>query len=231
MLSPRSVATLIALAALTFAAVPAALACSCAPPPEPEKALAAAALVVEGTVLEGPTPHEGKHRYTFEVKRTWKGTSGGRLIIETPTNGAACGRTYAVGNSYFLYVGTYDGQVGFDSLCSRTRPMDGASEDIAALGDGTPVRPASGDDAPDPDPDPEATPQETPADDGEATEAEATEAETAEPETDEATPEPETDEPSDPVEKKPDCSVASAEPPALLLLLLPLAALARRRQA
>ena len=124
-----------------------ALACSCAPPGTPEKSLAASDAVVEARAVAGPTPTAGTEgatnapvmlqgpvEYQFEVIRSWKGSFGKTLIVETAGNSAACGRSYALGTSYVLYLHNAKGDRASDGACSRTRSVKNAAEDLAFLG-------------------------------------------------------------------------------------------------
>jgi hypothetical protein len=72
------------------------------------------------------------------VLRVWKGTLGRSVVLRTANDGASCGYPFAVHESYLVF--TRDRSV---SLCSRTKPIADATEDLAALGDGHPPEPAA----------------------------------------------------------------------------------------
>lgn len=125
----------------------AAEACSCLPPPPPHEALEQSAAVFEGRaaaiaeVADGPL---ADRRYELEVLRFWKGELGDTVTITTASSSAACGRSYEIGEIYLVYA-VQDPESGElrDYLCSRTRPLRGADEDLAVLGPGTtPTTPA-----------------------------------------------------------------------------------------
>jgi hypothetical protein len=115
-----------------------AQACSCVGAPSPQEAADAATAVFEGKVL-GMTEDkpEGSyfpyHVYEFEVARHWKGQELERQKVRTMSNSAACGRSFTVGETYLVYARESEGQLS-DNLCSRTRPIAEADEDIAFLG-------------------------------------------------------------------------------------------------
>jgi len=127
-----------------------ALACSCAPPPAPSLALEASDLVFEGTVVGiPPEPAEnepqgfGAVEYRFNVARSWKGDPGMEVRLKTGSSGAMCGRQYNKGATYIVYASIRDNEV-HDSLCSRTRTLEHATDDLSTLGEGTVPRSRGG---------------------------------------------------------------------------------------
>lgn len=112
-----------------------ALACSCAPPPPPQEALKQSAAVFTGTVL-AVTDSGTNRQVRLRVERVWKGTKCGEVTIVTALDEAACGSSFQVGTSYLVYATRQQGKLS-TSLCSRTQPASGASEDLAALGEPT----------------------------------------------------------------------------------------------
>jgi hypothetical protein len=126
-------------------AVP-ALACKCMPQ-SPADSLAQAVAVFEGKVLElrepGPeqTGPTAQRTVKLGVVRAWKGIESETVDVLTPSDGAACGYTFAQGGSYLVYASADSGGLHVIS-CSRTRPIPEAGEDLALLGMGaTPVDP------------------------------------------------------------------------------------------
>ena len=79
-------------------------------------------------MLQGPV------EYQFEVIRSWKGSLGQTLTVETASDSAACGRSYTLGASYVLYLHNVNGDRAHDGACSRTRSTKDAAEDLAFLG-------------------------------------------------------------------------------------------------
>lgn len=221
-MSPRLLAALVATLTLVPAA---ALACSCAPPPPPRDALAGADAVFEARILSGPeggaaaadgTPYFGPVTYQVEVLRSWKGSPEPRSAIVTSSQGSMCGRSYEVGANYLVYAyRDKQGNLG-DSICTRTRSSKTATEDFAALGDGTKLPAAPGSRV---DPAPaDAAPE------GAAPEPAAAPSPVEEP----AAQEPAAEEPDD-ADTDPSCSMAAGHSGLGLALALPFLARRRRR--
>ena len=80
------------------------------------------------TIRTGSDPLE----ITFEVERVWKGDVPSKVTVETRVSEASCGYDFDRRERYLVYA--HDGQV---SLCSGTRPIAGADEDLRLLGEGT----------------------------------------------------------------------------------------------
>ena len=119
-------------------------ACSCAET-DTEEALASAVSIFEGRVmgLEGGEVG-GDVRVTFRVVQAWKGDVGEEVTVATSASGASCGYGFELQRGYLVYTYAADGGEHV-SLCSRTRPIEEADEDLAALGAGvTPVTVGSG---------------------------------------------------------------------------------------
>ena len=85
-------------------------------------------------------------RVTIEVSEVWKGDVTANTEVYTASECCVCGFPFELGKEYLIYA--YRGSSGqlAVSLCSRTRALSDAAEDIAALGPGAaPV--AAGDSA------------------------------------------------------------------------------------
>lgn len=124
-----------------FVVAPApAHACSCVenlPPPETleRSAVVFAGRVVslklherQGEVWSGSDPVTVE----FEVSSVWKGTEYQTMYLTTARSGATCGFTFVEGEEYLVY----SSNTATVSLCSRTRSISEADEDLAALGEG-----------------------------------------------------------------------------------------------
>lgn len=124
-----------------------AKACSCIPPRPPAQALAQASTVFSGRVLEmTPVTLEGSRRVTrvrFTVLNTWKGDCRKEVEIFTTDHTAMCGYPFRHHESYLVY--TYADQSGrlWASLCSRTKELGQAGEDLKVLGEGSCHEPGS----------------------------------------------------------------------------------------
>jgi len=114
-------------------------ACTCAPPPPPKKALKKSAAVFSGTVTS--IKQVGSHNLvTLQIKRTWKGTKGKTVTVKTHTSSAACGYQFRKGTAYLVYCfqppknkKTKQLQT---NICTRTKPLARAKEDLKELGPG-----------------------------------------------------------------------------------------------
>lgn len=111
----------------------AALACSCAPLGPPEKARDAADAVFSGKVL-AVRPGTSGLEVDIRVEGTWKGVPCETVVVRTASDSAMCGYSFEEGKSYLIYAHRQQDALS-TNLCTRTRPIDEAGEDLAALGD------------------------------------------------------------------------------------------------
>ncbi len=143
-LSP--LAALVALSVAAAIAPSRALACMCVQS-NVQAAYDGSAAVFEGFVKEVGEPQSDapdagpRRKVRLEVVSAWKGAEGEQVTVFTAADSAMCGYTFQVERSYLVYA--ISGPGGLEvSLCSRTRPMAEADEDLAHLGMGaTPVDP------------------------------------------------------------------------------------------
>jgi hypothetical protein len=127
--------------ALVLAVGPrAARACSCLPPAPPADAAGRATAVFEGRTF-GARREQNELRFAFEVTRVWKGEVPPSIEIVTALQSAACGRSYEFGVPYVVYASTRDDGTLVDNLCSRSRMVVDAVEDLDTLGAGRPPLP------------------------------------------------------------------------------------------
>ncbi|ARU61833.1 hypothetical protein CBW65_12935 [Tumebacillus avium] len=112
-------------------------ACSCVEPKAPKEALADATAVFAGQVqkIEKQTKY---YKVTLAVNTAWKGVDSAETSVLTAIGGeASCGVEFKQGQEYLIYTNqTQDGQ-NYASLCSRTKELTRADEDLKALGTGT----------------------------------------------------------------------------------------------
>lgn len=139
-----ALASIVVALALVAAVADRARACSCMQQDQPT-AFEEAASVFEGRVvsISAPVGEVGGAEpitVTLDVVRTWKGANVERIEVRTAGNSAACGYHFQQGQSYLVYTYAVDGAEHV-SLCSRTRRIEQAAEDLAAMGEG--VTPAS----------------------------------------------------------------------------------------
>lgn len=147
-------------------AAPPALACSCIPPGSPVASMEQADAVFAAKVVSvapeetaaslPSTVHVNRmqrRKVVFELDRVWKGCEAAAEAEEAPhhielTTGAGggdCGFDFMVGESYMVYAfATADGSL-VTSICSRTRHLRDAAEDVASLGEPLRTAPSSDD--------------------------------------------------------------------------------------
>ena len=121
---------------LVFTA-PKAHACSCMQQSVAEGVQGADAVFeaqVRSVALDGPSPM-ALRRAMLEVRRVWKGEVQPSIEIGTASNSAACGFSFSEGDSYLVYARQTDRGLR-TGLCSRTKLITNASEDLAELGEG-----------------------------------------------------------------------------------------------
>jgi hypothetical protein len=75
-------------------------------------------------------------RVTFQVYTVWKGPVHDTLVVTTARGGASCGYPFSRDSEYLVYA---RGTESFleTGICSRTRLLSAAGEDLVALGRGT----------------------------------------------------------------------------------------------
>jgi hypothetical protein len=129
------------LAAIAVPAMPdAALACSCAQPTV-EQAFARSSAVIAGTVTEVEEPFwvwiglssSGSYDVTFQVTKRWKGAEADTLTVRTRLTGEACGYPFEIGGAYLVFVAPGPAEDLQTGICSGTRDLVGAEEDVRML--------------------------------------------------------------------------------------------------
>lgn len=118
-------------------------ACACVVPAEPLEALESSSAVFTGKVVGIKEPKgtiissADPVKVTFEVDSSWKGVEGNKVTLTTALSSASCGFEFVEGESYIVYAYANDeddsGKLEA-SLCSRTKLLASASEDLKVLG-------------------------------------------------------------------------------------------------
>jgi len=120
-------------AGFVFLAAQQVFACECLPPKRPNAELKRAAAVFVGEV-GGIRAEEYSLTVEIKVERVWKGAINKTIIVQTSKWESSCGYSMATGKKYLIYV---YGKAPFTvSRCSRTKPLESASEDLKELGEG-----------------------------------------------------------------------------------------------
>ncbi|MDR6549731.1 hypothetical protein [Paenibacillus qinlingensis] len=121
-----------------------AYACSCAQPQTVEEQLSHSEAVFAGRVLEVKVQSNAKSGSTkaavFEVSRIWKGGTESQITVHTGSGGGDCGFNFEKGKEYLVYAHPStmygDKELLVTIICDRTKGLDQAREDLAALGVG-----------------------------------------------------------------------------------------------
>jgi MYXO-CTERM domain-containing protein len=72
---------------------------------------------------------------TLQVGKVWKGDVGEEVEVHTAGNSAACGYSFAKGETYLVYASRDEADPMRVSLCSRTALVSNADEDLEFLGE------------------------------------------------------------------------------------------------
>ncbi|WP_020618528.1 stalk domain-containing protein [Paenibacillus daejeonensis] len=116
-------------------------ACSCMPPSGPAEEMEKKEFVFSGTVTEIVEPAEIQSSgdpvaVHFDVDTVWKGEIGAQTEVSTPFSSATCGFYFEVGQAYIVYGSVTEEGTQQVVLCSRTAPLEQATEDLSVLGEG-----------------------------------------------------------------------------------------------
>ena len=129
-----------------FATTTESYACSCDDPGSPSEELERSAAVFAGKVVsirdpDGPDVSDSENHLTigFEVDTVWKGPTYETMYLTTSPHGPACGFGFVEGEKYIVY--SHDGSSAH--LCTRTKLLSAAQEDLDALGSGGATRPGT----------------------------------------------------------------------------------------
>ena len=119
----------------------ASLACTCAPAKSAGQELERSTAVFSGKVIEIRRHKRdedtfGKVEVVFRVGRAWKGVERRTVSVYTSSQSSACGYGFKEGRTYLVYAhGNTEGRLS-TSICSRTRRLKDAGEDLDDLGAG-----------------------------------------------------------------------------------------------
>lgn len=119
---------------VTFSHTKPARTCSCLPPPPPAKAFAEADAVLMGKVVSFELlPSMDRRMAGIAVLKIWKGEKNDADSIFTGPHSAACGYDFEVGQTYVIYAFKDEGGKLYTHLCTRTAPVEQATEDLKFL--------------------------------------------------------------------------------------------------
>jgi hypothetical protein len=130
--------TLVVIAAVTLGAAGKAFACSCATMPACQATWSADA-VFAGTVVsvealdrDSSGQRQQSIRVTFDVERGFIKSVAGRSEVLTMTF-STCSYTFKAGGKYLVYASKTEASGLTATICSRTRPIADAEEDLRYL--------------------------------------------------------------------------------------------------
>lgn len=118
-----------------------ALACSCMGNPPPCQAYGNTAAVFVGTPIE-LKPTTVKHNesgrvyeypqrvFVFRVEEGFRGVEATEVQVTTGMGGGDCGYNFQIGERYIVYAGRDANNTIITSICTRTRPLIEAGEDL-----------------------------------------------------------------------------------------------------
>lgn len=129
-----------ALVSVSFAIPQSVSACSCAELLSPTRAFDRATAVFSGIVvsLEGPTniiSSADPVTATFQIDKVWKGPQQSEITITTAISSVSCGYEFQIGEWYLVYANGLKSDLQVD-LCSGTKPLPQADDDLDFLGEG-----------------------------------------------------------------------------------------------
>ena len=116
-------------------------ACSCITPSQPKESLEKSTAVFVGKVMDINIPSGffmssgDKTKVEFEISKFWKGPSYKNIALTTARDGASCGYSFKKGEEYIVYAYDDENKLNTD-LCTRTKLISNAREDLTALGEG-----------------------------------------------------------------------------------------------
>lgn len=121
-----------------------ASACTCLPPKEIAQEVEISSAVFSGRVIEikrhGRTAELlGQVEVIFEVDKSWKGVDKRIVSVFTSSGSASCGYGFKKGRTYLAYAGGSTQGGLSTSICSRTKRLNKAREDLRVLGVGKEV--------------------------------------------------------------------------------------------
>lgn len=115
--------------------------CTCVPPDTPTEELEKSDAVFAGTVIElrVDTLRVDNvnvllfRKAKFEVLAVWKGLDLGDVTVMTPFETSACGFAFEQGTSYLVYAFLVNDSLS-TNICTRTKKLSEAEEDLEELG-------------------------------------------------------------------------------------------------
>ena len=113
-------------------------ACKCFRIENLKEAVSNASSVFLGTAVSAPLIVKGRdyQLVSFSVEKSWKGITG--LRAQVKVGRTSCSAEFEIKKKYLVFV-SEKGPI-YTGGCSRTKPFEEASDDIAQLGIGIPLK-------------------------------------------------------------------------------------------
>ena len=106
-----------------------AMACDCARPGSPREELQRVDAVFSGEVISRDFKSA---KVEFKVDKFWKGPRAKKISLKYI--GSDCTYPFAVGKKYLVYA--YGKEILSTHVCTRTKDLDKASDDLKEIGEG-----------------------------------------------------------------------------------------------
>ena len=118
--------------------------CTCLPSENAREELGRVAAVWSGKVIEVKRHEQERNVFmsveaVIEVDRVWKGVEKRTVSVFTSSESSACGYGFQKGEAYLVYASKNTEGRLITSICSRTRILKAAQDDLKELGEGKAV--------------------------------------------------------------------------------------------
>ncbi|HEX8694281.1 MAG TPA: hypothetical protein VF746_17805 [Longimicrobium sp.] len=115
--------------------------CDCMPPVSPRASLERMDAVFRGVVVDvslRPDERDGPRwlpptRVVVRVTGRWKGADADTVVVRTGMGGGDCGFHFEPGGEYLIYAYAAEGAELTTGICTRTRQIEHAAEDLREL--------------------------------------------------------------------------------------------------
>jgi len=106
-----------------------AMACGCQGPGSPRKELQRV-----DAVFSGEVSNVNREKIEFKTEKIWKGPRTKRISVKRRYEQSSCTYVFVVGRKYLVYA--FGKEIFSTHVCTRTKKLDKASDDLKELGEG-----------------------------------------------------------------------------------------------
>lgn len=117
---------------LVFVLVDKSLACRCMPSFSVEVSFEESSAVFSGEVIKKVQTPAYEYEVTFRILENYKGIKERKVLVYTGLDAATCGYAFEEGVKYLVYANRMNNKF-YTNICTRTRPLSDAKEDLAIL--------------------------------------------------------------------------------------------------